>query len=216
MAIAVVSATGGTSTSLSVTVSSPTNGYLLVAVRCSTEPTIARDGQNLAKIADYPEEYVFGIVAPNSGTANVVVTGGTLNAVQAMVMSGVDQTSPVITTQQRQWNGASPWAPSDITTEADGLVIHSGYLAAGGSYSTLTATGTTTSQNEVQHSSTYVKFLMTAPTTGSTGSTSFTSSFTGGVGESVQISFKPASGGGGGPSAAVIKNYRRLCGIEVS
>lgn len=201
MAVAHVASSVSTGSSVSVTVSSPSNGYLLVRTRSDTQPSsVARDGQSLTLISEYVSDgshCVWGVAAPNNGTANVTVSGGgTVAAVSGSVFSGVDQASPVVAFAGRQWNGASPWSPSAITTEADGYIVHAGFVATGPSYAAVTGASGSTTLASVNGIGNYVDWVVGKATAGASDNTSATIEYEGGVGESNLVSLKAASGGG--------------------
>jgi hypothetical protein len=187
----------GTGTPLSVTVASGTDRYLVVFIECSTTPTMARDGQSLTQLHEYSNDglrYAFGLAAPNTGTADVVVTGGgTISGIAAVVLTDVDQSSPVVASASRQWNGASPWTPSAVTSETNGYVMHFGFVTN----TTISASAPTELLAEVD-TGTYRYFVVGRASAGTSTSTSFTVASPGGAGESILLSLREATGGGGG------------------
>lgn len=128
---------GAASLTISHTVGSGSNRYLLVAVICTNStdylaagsctyggvsmgsPVVTKDAG-----ASNTYTYVWGMVAPASGTANVVITPSGSAYLDCLVMSftGVDQATPVAATAKDSTTQTSPGPTLTIALPTNGLI----------------------------------------------------------------------------------------------
>ena len=128
---------GAASLTISHTVGSGSNRYLLVAVICTNStdylaagsctyggvsmgsPVVTKDAG-----ASNTYTYVWGMVAPASGTANVVITPSSSAYLDCLVMSftGVDQATPVAATAKDSTTQTSPGPTLTIALPTNGLI----------------------------------------------------------------------------------------------
>ena len=127
---------GAASLTISHTVGSGSNRYLLVAVICtnSTDYLAAGSctygGVSMGSPVVTPSSssnvntYMWGMVAPPSGTANVVITPSGSAYLDCLVMSftGVDQATPVAATAKDSTTQTSPGPTLTIALPTNGLI----------------------------------------------------------------------------------------------
>jgi len=140
---------GSTSLTFAHNISSQTKGYLVVFVQAMGSPTVSGVTQNgdamsliTSRTSGSQKLYAFGIVAPDTGNNNIVVTpsGSTQLAAISLYFSGVNQSTPYSYSTNRDLgyveNPISTTIPSssgELVLDAVSMSLSGGSFAASAS-----------------------------------------------------------------------------------